>query len=435
MTLSQWAVIALLAWAHAAEAGDRETWVIAVDLWGNRSYETLELERDAATLAGTLDGAPLEGKSAGHALHFSVAPRGGPRRAFDAETLADTMRGKVTSTPTSEVRHGNVHAFTGWRVPPRPDGPPRRHEYVPTDYSNTFSADRRPVLVVWPGDTVMTTTVDSGGVDEHGDTRALYGNPQTGPFFVGSAIPGDTLIVHITRLEPNRDSADSLDGFVGRALNTSLAVQATELGKPVRWTLDRTSATARPASPSPGLRDFSVPLRPMLGGLGVAPPFGFPPLSTGDTGRFGGNMDFNEITEGSTVYLPVRQPGALLYLGDAHALQGDGETSQFALETSMRVEFRVDVVHGRAPSTPRIETATHFAALGQAGSLEDALRGATSGLIEWLQEEYHLELAECAQVIGTSVEYRVATLAGRNVGIAARLEKSRLSGLHRIARR
>jgi DNA gyrase subunit A len=95
------------------------------------------------------------------------------------------------------------------------------------------------------------------------------------------------------------------------------------------------------------LRHFEVPLQPMLGGLAVAPPFGMAPVSTGDTGRFGGNMDFNEVVEGATVYLPVYQPGALLYLGDAHARQGDGETSQYALETSMDVEFRIDVVRRR----------------------------------------------------------------------------------------
>ena len=176
-----------------------------------------------------------------------------------------------------------------------------------------------------------------------------------------------------------------------------------------------------------------MPLRPMLGGLAVAPGFGFAPPSTGDTGRFGGNMDFNEIVEGSIVYLPVSQPGALLYLGDAHALQGDGETSQFALEISMDVEFSVDVIRGRSIAMPRIESPTHIMALGQAGSLDDALRLATAGLTQWLEQDYGLTLSESAQVLGSSVEYVVANLAGRNVGLAAKIEKSRLAGLQRIA--
>jgi acetamidase/formamidase len=168
----------------------------------------------------------------------------------------------------------------------------------------------------------------------------------------------------------------------------------------------------------------------MLGGLAVAPGFGAASPSTGDTGRSGGNMDFNEVVEGNTVYLPVSQPGALLYLGDAHAAQGDGETSQYALETSMEVEFTVDVLHGRAPPlTPRVESPTHLMALGQGGSLEDALRSATQGMTQWLEQEHGLTLSESAQVLGSSVQYVIANLAGRGVGVVAKLEKARLEGL------
>src|SRR6266545_6976848 len=80
---------------------------------------------------------------------------------------------------------------------------------------------------------------------------------------------------------------------------------------------------------------------------------------TGDSGRFGGNMDFNEIVEGAVVYLPVAQPGALLYVGDGHAAQGDGELNGNALETSMEVEFTVDVISSKPLMTPRVESPTH----------------------------------------------------------------------------
>ena len=140
-------------------------------------------------------------------------------------------------------------------------------------------------------------------------------------------------------------------------------------------------------------------------------------------------MDFNEIREGATVYLPVSQPGALLYLGDAHALQGDGETSQYGLETSMDVEIGVDLIRKKNIATPRVESDTQIMALGQAGSLDDALRAATSGMVQWLQQEYGLSLSECAQVMGSSVHYVVANLAGRSVGMAAKLDKSVLRTL------
>ncbi len=99
-------------------------------------------------------------------------------------------------------------------------------------------------------------------------------------------------------------------------------------------------------------------------------------------------MDFNEIVEGATVYLPVAQPGALLYVGDGHAAQGDGELNGNALETSMDVEFTVDVIASKPLMTPRVESATHLMTVGLGGTLEDALRAATAGLGQWLEQDY-----------------------------------------------
>jgi len=323
------------------------------------------------------------------------------------------------------------HAFTARRLPERTAGGPRLHVFEPRDYANEFSPHRAPVLTIWPGDRVRTRTIDSGGVDEHGRTVALFGNPQTGPFYVAGAVPGDTLVVHLHRLRTNRDWADSLDALVARAQNTALATQTRELGKPVRWTLDSQRGVAYPTRADTALAGFEIPLRPMLGGLAVAPGFGNPPQSTGDTGRNGGNMDFNAVVEGATVYLPVFQPGALLYLGDGHAAQGDGETSQYALETSLDVEFEIGLVHGTAINLPRVESAQQLLVLGQAGSLDEALRSATAGLIQWLQQDYGLDVSAAAQVLGSSAQYRVANLAGRSVGLVAGIDKSLLQRLRR----
>ncbi|HPH70708.1 MAG TPA: acetamidase/formamidase family protein, partial [Kofleriaceae bacterium] len=143
-------------------------------------------------------------------------------------------------------------------------------------------------------------------------------------------------------------------------------------------------------------------------------------------------MDFNEVIEGNTVFLPVQQPGALLYLGDAHALQGDGETSQYALETSMDVEFSVELVKNKAIAMPRVESPTQIMVLGQAGSLDDALRAATSGMVDWLNLDYGLTVSESAQILGSAVKYSVANLAGRSVGVAAKLDKSIVAKIKRV---
>lgn len=417
-----------------AFADTHESWLLATDRWGNREYQALELQRDGTRLTGTLGALALEGERKGDAIRFVVSAGDGTTWAFAGRLDGTQMAGSADFPDTQDTQQRMRHPFVATRLPVRPDGPPRRHAFDPRDYANEFSPHRAPVLVVWPGDIVHTRTIDSGGVDAHGHTRALYGNPQTGPFYVGSAMPGDMLVVRIRKLRLDRDTADSLDGIVGRALGPQLAAKAGTAGRPVRWKLDRERGVARPLEPTPRLRHFEVPLRPMLGGLGVAPGFGAASPSTGDSGRFGGNMDFNEVVEGNTVYLPVSQPGALLYLGDAHALQGDGETSQYALETSMEVEFSVDVVPGHPIQGPRVESPTEIMALGQAGSLDDALRVATAGIAQWLEQDYALGMPEIAQVLGTSVRYTVANLAGRNVGIAARLDRQRLAGLERVAK-
>ncbi len=402
----------------SAHAG---TWLLTVDRWGTPAAMTLVLQEHAGNLSGTLDGDALAGRRRGDTLAFDVIDRSGRRYAYRGTIDAGGMRGAADFPDTNDAAARARHPFSARRLPERDGDAPRRHDYVPTGYANAFSATRLPVLTIWPGDSVRTTTVDSGGVDERGRTRALYGNPQTGPFFVMGAEAGDTLAVRLVRLRPNRDWADSLDALVGRAQGTGLAARAAGLGKPVRWTLDRTRGLAMPAAPGPGLARLVLPLRPMLGGLAVAPDG--PAISTGDTGSFGGNMDFNEVVEGNTVYLPVQQPGALLYLGDAHALQGDGETAQFALETSMEVEFTVELVKGKAIRMPRVESPTHIMTLGQAGSLDDALKVATAGMVQWLQQDYGLSLSEAAVVLGSCVQYSVANLAGRSVGVAAKVDK------------
>ena len=164
----------------------------------------------------------------------------------------------------------------------------------------------------------------------------------------------------------------------------------------------------------------------MLGCVAVAPNVAQAPPGSGDSGRYGGNRDFNEIVEGATVYLPVSVPGALLYVGDGHALQGDGELNGNALETSMDVEFTVDVIPGKRVPGPRVESATHLIAMGLAGSLDDAFRGATANMAQWLTEEYKLTLSKVGQVLGTSAEYKVSEVADRNAGMVLKINKERL---------
>jgi acetamidase/formamidase len=330
---------------------------------------------------------------------------------------------------SGDTAHARVVKFTTVPIPARPDAPPQRHEFTPTVFYRQYSPFNPPVLTVNPGDTIHTMTVDAGGVDEHGVHRVQGGNPETGPFYIESAMPGDTLVVHVIRLRLNRDDAGTDDSIVESALNSSLAVRTHDNNKNVRWHLDPEKGIATPMDPSPAMAHFSVPLHPMLGCIATAVNPSSAPPGTGDSGSYGGNMDFNEIAEGSTVYLPVANPGALLYFGDGHALMGDGEINGNALETSMDVEVTVDVIPGKRLDFVRVETPTHIISMGLEGDLDDAIRSATDNMARWLAQDYKLNPSEIAQVIGTTAEYKVSEVADRNSGIVLKLRKDILQTL------
>jgi acetamidase/formamidase len=397
-------------------------WFTASDFWGTPINYPMELTQQGDKLTGEFGGDKLEGTLTGNAIHFLAKDDRGGTEELTGIVQAGAISGTIVFIDGDDKDHPTSHKFTATPVPQRRAGPPQRHDFVPAAFYRQFSPLNPPVLTVSPGDTIHTTTVDAGGTDEKGVTRVLGGNPETGPFYIASAAPGDILAVHIARLRLNRDWAISDDGIVDRAVDSDLAVKVKDGFKNVRWHLDRDRGVATPEKPGEHLGRYTVPLRPMLGCVAVAT--GSP--ETGDSGRYGGNMDFNEIVEGATIYLPVNVPGALLYFGDGHAAQGDGELNGNALETSMDVELTVDVLPRKGMPGPRVESATHIMAMGLAGSIDEAFRDATSNMAQWLMDDYKLTASEVAQVLGTAAEYKVSEVADRNAGVVLKINKDRL---------
>jgi amidase len=404
-------------------------WVISAEYLGSPVLLSMELTQQADKLTGNFDGDKLEGTVTSNSVHFLAKDDQGGSEEGTAIVQGGTMTGTVIYVEGANPSHPIKVPFTANLAAKRPAAAPQRHDFTPTTFYRQFSGLNKPVLTVNPGDTIHTTTVDAGGTDENGVPRVLGGNPETGPFYIESAKPGDTLVVHLVRLRLNRDWAMSDDGVVDRALDSDLAVKMKDGGKTVRWHLDTQRGVATPEKPAEHLTHYTVPLKPMLGCVAVAPGVTGAPPATQDSGGWGGNMDFNEIIEGSTVYLPVRVPGALLYVGDGHALQGDGELNGNALETSMDVEFTVDVISGKHIPGPRVESSTHIMAMGLAGSLDEAFRDATSNMADWLTNDYKLTPSEVAQVLGTAAEYKVSEAADRNAGMILKINKERLQPL------
>jgi amidase len=415
--------------AHPGNATVAGRWVASADFYGTPINFSMELKQEGDKLTGDFSGDKLVGTLSGNTIHFLAKDEQGGTEECNGTVRDDTITGTVVFIDSDDPGAPSTHPFTAKLVPQRGSAPPRRHDFTPTTFYRQFSAANKPVLTVSPGDTIHTTTVDAGGKDEKSVSRVLGGNPETGPFYVETAAPGDTLAVHFTRLRLNRDWAGSDDYVVGRALDSDLAVKMKDMGKSIRWHLDLEHGVATPEKPAEHLSRYTVPLRPMLGCVAVAPNSAQAAPGTGDSGRYGGNMDFNEIVEGATVYLPVSVPGALLYVGDGHAAQGDGELNGNALETSMDVEFTVDVIPGKRIMGPRVESATHIMAVGLEGSLDDSFRTATSSMAQWLTDDYKLTPSEVAQVLGTSAEYKVSEAADRNAGIVLKINKERLQSL------
>jgi amidase len=416
--------------AASTAAGMTGNWAVKADFWGTPLYFRLELKEDSGKLSGKFGGDALEGSVSGGAVHFLAKDdQGGTEECTANLKGGGTLEGKIVFTDGGDAEHPETHTFTANLAPERHAGTPQRHEFTPTKFYRQFSGLNEPVLRVSPGDTIHTTTVDAGGTDEKGVKRVLGGNPETGPFYVEGAEPGDTLVVHLVRLRLNRDWAISDDDLVPRAVDTEWAVKMKDAGKSVKWHLDTARGVATVDKPTDHLKSYAVPLRPMLGCVATAPPPAGAPPGTGDSGGYGGNMDFNEVTEGATVYLPVRTPGAMLYIGDGHAAQGDGELNGNALETSMDVELTVDVLPGKHVSGPRVESATKIMAVGLDGSIDDAFRDATTNMAGWLTEKYGLTPTEVAEVLGTSAEYHVNEVADRNAGVVLKIDKKRLEGL------
>ncbi len=282
-----------------------------------------------------------------------------------------------------------------------------RHDFQPTHYHNTIGS-HPPVLRIAPGDTVVTSTVDAMGCDATGDQVAARGNPQTGPFLIEGAEPGDTLVLRLDRLTPNRPI-----GVTGTVLapNTVDPEFARELPDhpDADWRVDREQGIVAPKTPIPGLEGLRLPLAPMLGCFGVAPPRG-QAISTATSAEHGGNMDYRGFREGVTVYLPVFVPGALFHLGDGHATQGDGEIVGTGIEISFDVEFTVDLRKGERIGWPRGENDDYIFTAGNARPLDQALQHATTEMMRWLARDWNLDTVAASTLLGQCVEYEVGNV-------------------------
>ena len=296
-----------------------------------------------------------------------------------------------------------------------------------------YDAAVKPVLRVASGDTIRVETMIARGVarlraagvseSEIPDSfkavekavteRGPGAHPLTGPIWIEGAEPGDTLEVRILGFEFLHPYGAS--GFLPGSGTLPDDFPYTRF-KLFRFDLGRGVTEFGPG--------ITLRLAPFFGSIGVAPHPFVGRVSSGPPGSHTGNLDNKELVAGSTLYLPVHVPGALLSMGDAHAMQGDGEVSLTALETSVRGTVQVMVRKGMRLNWPRAETPTHYITMGLHTDLDEAAKLATREAIDFLVTQKGMTRDEAYILTSIAVDLRVTQLVDGTKGVHAMIAKS-----------
>lgn len=299
------------------------------------------------------------------------------------------------------------------------------HHFTPTVYHRALGP-YEPALRMKSGDRLTTSTVCAAGCDSSGSNVTPRGNPQTGPFYVEGAEPGDTLVVHLESIQPNRPIGWSR-GVVAPGIVDPDYVRSLPEGSNVDWSIHPEEGVARLVESLPKLGQITTPLEPMLGCFGVAP-FRQQAISTATSGPYGGNMDYRGFVSGTTVYFPVFEPGALFFLGDGHAAQGDGEIAGTGIEISMNVTVTLTVDKVMKSQWPRGENDEFIFTVGNARPLDQCLQHATTEMLRWLIDGYKLDPFEANVLMSQCVRYDLGNMFDPAYTMVCKMSKRYLEG-------
>ncbi|MFP4636746.1 MAG: acetamidase/formamidase family protein [Nitriliruptoraceae bacterium] len=308
-------------------------------------------------------------------------------------------------------------------------------EFVPTpdQFAYTFGGVG-PVATIRPGTALRLWSQDAfNGTLSSPDHRFServdlhFVNPQTGPFHVEGAEPGDALAIHLVDLQPAGDIGVSttVPLFGGLTATDRTAMLHPPLEERTWiYTVDRARGTIG-FVPEGGGPSVQLPLDPMLGTIGVAPAGG-EARSALVPDRHGGNLDSPRLRAGATLYLGVNVPGARFSLGDGHFRQGAGEACGTGVEGAMHSTVIVELIKGGAPPWPRVETDEQLCSLGSARPLEDAWRIAQLDLTRWVQQLVGWDELDAYQLLSQAVEASPANVVDANYTAEVAVDKQLL---------
>ncbi len=304
------------------------------------------------------------------------------------------------------------------------------YEVKPEFYNYMFSPNLEPAVKVNPGDKVVLYTDDAfesritseSQSPKSATKNAKFLNPQSGPVYINGAEPGDTLVVNFESIEFTRDWAVSciMEYFGGlQSTGTTKTLQKPLEERVYIWkthdggktfTSDRIGVT--------------VPARPFCGTCATAPDT--EAIQALTPGPFGGNMDVPDVCPGHKILLPVHNPGALFYIGDCHAGQGQGELCGVALEITAKVTVSFDIIKGRALNWPRIESEDKIMSVGSAKPMEDAARIAYADLIQWMADDYGFDALDAYELLSQIGGLYVGNMVDTTYSLVASIEKKYL---------
>jgi acetamidase/formamidase len=285
---------------------------------------------------------------------------------------------------------------------------------------------QEPIARVTPGETVQISTLDAfGNLIDSPDLNLSdiiqlpFVNPCTGPIYIEGAEPGDTLAVTIDSISITRNYAVSclIPEFGGLCGTPFTRV----LNEPLPQNIMLHSIDGSEMVYDPNLNILPIPVEPFYGTIGTSP--SLEAISTLAPGFHGGNMDAADICPGNTVYLPVNVPGALLFIGDGHAAQGDGEVCGVAAEVPTNGTFTINLIKNRVTSTPRVESKEHLMSIGSARPMEDAARIAFYDLVTWLASDYGFERLAAYQLCSQIAQVRLANMVDIQYSVVAKFPK------------
>lgn len=296
-------------------------------------------------------------------------------------------------------------------------------------YHYTIGPYSAPVLHIAPGDRIVVETRDAfeGKVQTERDLptqvlRMPFVNPQNGPIMVAGAEKGDALAVYIESMAPRGENPRGTCCLIpefGALTGTSLTAT---LNAPLPEIVRKVALDAEHVYWSPRV---TLPYKPHIGTLSCSPEIDS--INTLTPDNHGGNMDLPDMGPGSITYLPVRTTGARLFIGDAHACQGDGEVCGTAVEYPSLTTIQVELIKGWTLEWPRLETADVIMAIGSARPLEDAARIAYRELIFWLEKEYGYDRWDAYMMLSQCGRVRLGNFVDPKYTVGAALSKQYLA--------